>query len=128
MMCLPGAARTFFRECLDEFEAFGLDAARWILETGKQDGENYPVSYNHLVHLMTRNDILALCQAHHAELAAEYCGGILATVSEEQLARAYANPALWQLIVEAEARWSLSPGLSEAGDQMLMVVRKKAGA
>ena len=124
LMCLPGAAHMFFKETLDEFDALGLEAARWILETGLQDGVRYPITYNHLVHLMTRNDVLALCRAHGAEVAAEYCGGFLATVDQAQLERAYANPALWQLLVAAELRWCASPGLAEAGDHLVMVVRK----
>jgi ubiquinone/menaquinone biosynthesis C-methylase UbiE len=124
LMCLPGIARMFFKEALDEFDEFGLDAAKWILETGRQDGTHYPVKYNHIAHFMTRNDVLALCAAHNAELIAGYSGGMLATVSEEQLDRAYANPVLWQLIVEAELRWCAFPGLSEAGDHMVMVVQK----
>lgn len=125
LMCLPGIVRMFFREALDEFAQNGLDAAQWILETGKQDGIHYQVSYNHIAHFMTRNDVLALCQRHGAELIAEYCGGLLATVCDEQLARAYANPQLWQLLVEAELRWDHSPGLSEAGDHMVMVVERR---
>ncbi|HEY3379645.1 MAG TPA: class I SAM-dependent methyltransferase [Armatimonadota bacterium] len=122
LMCLPGAARAAFKVVLDEFEALGLEAAKWLLETGKQDGSNYPITYNHRVHLMTRNDVLALCQAHGAKLIAEYCGGFLSAVSDELLERTYANPRLWQLLLEAELRWDSSPGLSEAGDHMLMVV------
>ncbi|MHB9130768.1 MAG: class I SAM-dependent methyltransferase [Armatimonadota bacterium] len=124
LMCLPGAVRMFFKECLDEFEAFGLEATRWVLETGKQDGVQYPIPYNHIVHIMTRSDVVALCQVHEAELLADYCGGFLATVSDELLNRAYASPQLWQLLVEAELRWDTSPGLSEAGDHMIMVIRR----
>jgi SAM-dependent methyltransferase len=124
LMCLPGAAHTFFKETLDEFDTLGLEAAQWILETGLQDGIRYPVPYNHTVHLMTRNDVLALCRAHGAEVVAEYSGGFLATVNQALLERAYANPGLWALLVEAELRWCASPGLAEAGDHMVMVVRK----
>ena len=124
LMCLPGAVREVFMLALDEFEELGLEAAKWLLETGKQDGINYPIANNHYVHMMTRNDILALCQVHGAEIAASYCGGFLATVDQALLERAYANPALWQLLVEAELRWCASPGLTEAGGHLLMVVRK----
>ncbi len=124
LMCLPGAVHTYFEGAMDEFDTLGLEAARWILETGLQDGVRYPITYNHLVHLMTRNDVLALCQAHGAEVVAEYSGGFLATVDQALLERAYANPVLWQLLVEAELRWCTSPGLTEAGDHLVMVARK----
>lgn len=124
LMCLPGIARMFFRGALDEIEVNGIAAAKWILETGKQDGVHYPVPYNHIAHFMTRNDVVALCEKYHAELIDAYCGGLLATVDEDQLARAYADPALWDLFVAAELRWCASSGLSEAGDHMLMIVRR----
>jgi ubiquinone/menaquinone biosynthesis C-methylase UbiE len=124
LMCLPGVFRMYFRGALDEFDQFGLEAAKWMLETGKQDGVRYPIQYNHIAHFLTRSDVLTLCSAHGAELIAEYCGGLLSTVPEEQLARVYANPALWELLVQAELRWDASPGLSEAGDHMIMVLGK----
>ena len=126
-MCLPGIVRMLFKECLDEFEQYGLDATRWILETGKQDGVQYPVPnhpFTHIAHFLTRSDVLALCRTHEAVLVAEYCGGLLATVGDEQLDRAYANPQLWQLLVDAELRWDTSPGLSEASDHMIMVISR----
>lgn len=123
-MCLPGIFRMFFREALNEFAQNGLAAARWVLETGRQDGVHYPTPTSHIAHFLTRADVVGLCERHGATLLAEYCGGLLATVDEEQLARAYADPEVWQLVVEAELRWGASPGLSEAGDHMVMVVRR----
>jgi len=122
-MCLPGIVHRLLKVCLDEFEQYGLAATQWILETGKQDGVHYPSG--HHAHFLTRNDVLALCRAHGVELIAEYCGGLLATAGDEQLERAYANLQIWQLLVDAELRWGQSPGLSEAGDHMIMVIGRR---
>ncbi len=124
LMCLPGIVRSLFHLARAEFETVSLDAIRWILETGKQDRIHYTVPSQHISHFMTRNDVLALCDRHGAQLVAEYSGGVLATVPAEHLDWTYANPPLWELLVEAELRWCASPGSAESGDHMISVVQR----
>lgn len=59
-MSFIGASLYYLEGIRYEKDQFGLEATRWIFDTGVQDEEHYPVESKHYVHMMRSTEMDAL--------------------------------------------------------------------
>src|ERR1051326_4366316 len=66
VMSLISAVIRAMSDVIEEKRKFGIEATRWLLNTGIQDAEHYQIESKHYVHMMTTRDIDALLQDERA--------------------------------------------------------------
>jgi len=107
-----------------ERQKFGIEATRWLLDTGIQDAEHYPVESKHYIHMMRAQDIDALLQGERIRVVERRSAGLLALAGEECLERAKMDKELWNLLLEREIAWSKRPETLDCGANIIYVIKK----
>ncbi|MBT5873451.1 MAG: class I SAM-dependent methyltransferase [Candidatus Latescibacteria bacterium] len=129
VMSLLSTVIRYMRGLKNEKESYGIDAIRWLLETGIQDGSNYPGPQHakHHVHMMRSDELDALCDDLPATIIEKRAAGLLALAGEEALEVAAQDPDLWQLLLDRELAYSKQPGSLDLGANLLYVLEKESG-
>ena len=109
-----------------EKDTYGIDAIRWLLETGMQDPAHYPgpQDVKHYVHMMRSHELDALLENEPVTIVEKRTAGLLALAGEDTLNRLAEDEALWRLMLEMELAYSKLPGAVDLGANILYVVRK----
>jgi len=124
VMSLLNSVIRFLPGVVEEKKEFGISATKWLMDTGIQDAEHYPVENKNYVHMMNSNDLDVLFEGQNAQIIEKRAAGIFSMAGEEALDQAKADPELWELILSKELEFSKSPACLGCGANMIYVVRK----
>ncbi len=116
LRCMPGI--------VSEKGKFGIEAMRWLLDTGIQDPIHYPVENRHFVHMMKESDLDELFVDQNVRILEKRSAGLFALAEDEALEEARKDDELWPLIVQKELEWSKLPGTLDCGANLIYVVQK----
>lgn len=108
----------------DEKKQFGIDATKWLMDTGIQDAEHYPVNNGHYVHMMKSNDLDALFESPNIQVIEKRAAGIFSMAGGVALDQAKADKELWELILNKEVEFSKNPACLDCGANIIYIVRK----
>ena len=125
VMSLIGTLLRFAKGLRGEKEKYGLGAMQWVLDTGVQDPEHYPVENKHYVHMMRAQELEELFSDEPAEVVEKRAAGLLALAGEEALNDAAEDEELWRLLLEKELEYSRNPAVLDCGLNLLYVLRRK---
>ena len=124
-MSFIGAALYYLEGIRQEKELFGIEATRWIMDTGMQDGEHYPVASKHYVHMMRSAEMDALFANFPVTVEEKSSAGLFTQAGDSALENARADAQLWQLILEKEIAFTKLPGTLDCGMNIIYVLRKQ---
>jgi ubiquinone/menaquinone biosynthesis C-methylase UbiE len=124
VMSLLNSLMRYLPAIVNEKNQFGIDATKWLMDTGIQDAEHYPVDNKHYVHMMKSNEIDALFESQNVEVIEKRAAGLFSMAGEEALNQAKADKELWELILSKEVEFSKNPACLDCGANIIYVVRK----
>jgi ubiquinone/menaquinone biosynthesis C-methylase UbiE len=124
VISLLNSLMRFLAAVAEEKKQFGIDATKWLMDTGIQDAEHYPVDNRHYVHMMKSNDLDALFEGQNIEVVEKRAAGLFSMAGEEALDQAKADKELWELILSKEVEFSKNPACLDCGANIIYVVRK----
>lgn len=119
-----GSAMFYLDAIRQEKNQFGMEATRWIFETGLQDGEHYPSLKKHYVHMMRSAQLDALFAGFPAEVIERRSAGLFSLAGDEAVEAARQDAEFWELILDKEIAFSKLPGTLDCGMNLIYVVRK----
>ncbi len=114
----------FLPAIIDEKKQFGLNATKWLMDTGIQDPAHYPVENRHYLHMLRSRDLDALFEHANVEILEKRAAGLFALAGLDALNRAEADEELWRLILSKELEFSRNPACLDCGANIIYVVRK----
>ncbi|MEK5493034.1 class I SAM-dependent methyltransferase [Paenibacillus sp. FSL R7-0297] len=106
------------------YEKFGLEATRWIFDTGIQDEEHYPVESKHYIHMMRSTEMDALFAQFPVRIQERSSAGLFTQAGDSALEKARNDKDFWKLIVEQELAFTKLPGTLDCGMNLIYVVQK----
>lgn len=109
---------------VEEKGQFGLAATAWLLETGIQDAEHYPVASRNYLHMMQSRDLDALFAGRDVQMIEKRAAGVFSLAGDDALQQAKADRELWDLILDKELAFSRDPAYLDCGANFIYVVRK----
>jgi len=124
VMSLVGSVLRYSKGLRSEKQKYGLGAMQWVLDTGVQDPEHYPVKSKNYVHMMRAQEVDELLNGEPAEVVERRAAGLLALAGEEALDDAAEDEELWRLLLEKELEYSRNPAVLDCGLNLLYVVRR----
>ncbi|WP_342556181.1 class I SAM-dependent methyltransferase [Paenibacillus sp. FSL R7-0652] len=123
-MSFIGASLYYLDGIRYEKKQFGLEASRWIMDTGVQDEEHYPVPSKHYIHMMRSSELDALFAAFPVSVQERSSAGLYTQAGDAALENARRDREFWKLIVEKEIEFTKLPGTLDAGMNIIYVVQK----
>ena len=123
-IALLNSLMRFLSGIVDEKKQFGIEATKWLMDTGIQDAEHYPVDNKHYVHMMNSNDLNALFENQNVQVIEKRAAGLFSMAGEEALDQAKADKELWELILNKEVEFSRNPACLDLGANIIYVARK----
>ena len=124
VMSLLNSLIRFLPGIVEEKGQFGIGATKWLMDTGIQDAEHYPVENENYVHMMNSKEFDSLFDGLNVQIIEKRAAGIFSMAGEEALDQAKADKELWQLILSKELEFSKDPVCLGCGANMIYVVRK----
>ena len=115
----------FLPALVKEKQQFGITATKWLMDTGAQDAEHYPVDNRHYVRMMRSKDLDDLFEGQNGQVIEKRAAGFFSMAGEEALDQAKADKELWELILSKEIEFSKNPACLDCGANIIYVVRKK---
>ncbi|MFD2878186.1 methyltransferase domain-containing protein [Paenibacillus rhizoplanae] len=123
-MSFIGASMYYLDGIRYEKDQFGIEATKWIMNTGIQDEEHYPVPSKHYVHMMRSAELDALFAQFPVNILERSSAGLYTQAGDAALANARGDQEFWKLIVEQEIAFTKLPGTLDCGMNLIYVVRK----
>ncbi|MEK4852089.1 class I SAM-dependent methyltransferase [Paenibacillus sp. FSL H7-0756] len=123
-MSFIGASMYYLEGIRYEKDQFGIDATRWIMNTGIQDEEHYPVPSKHYIHMMRSCELDALLARFPVNILERSSAGLYTQAGDAALENARADQEFWKLIVEQEIAFTKLPGTLDSGMNLIYVARK----
>lgn len=123
-MSFIGASLYYLDGIRNEKKQFGIDATRWIFDTGIQDEEHYPVPSKHYVHIMRSDQMDELFNQFPVKILERSSAGLYTQSGDEALENARKDKEYWELIVEKEIQFTKLPGTLDCGMNIIYVVQK----
>ncbi|WP_019909458.1 class I SAM-dependent methyltransferase [Paenibacillus sp. HW567] len=123
-MSFIGASLYYLEGIRYEKDQFGLEATRWLLDTGIQDEEHYPVESKHYVHMMRSTEMDALFAQFPVKVRERSSAGLFTQAGDSALENARNDKELWKLIVEKEIAFTKLQGTLDCGMNLIYVVQK----
>lgn len=124
-MSFIGASFHFLHGIQQEKETFGIEATRWVFDTGIQDEAHYPVASRHYVHMMRSSEMDALFARFPLDILERSAAGLFTQAGDLALESARQDAAFWKLIVEKEVAWTKLPGTLDCGMNIIYAARKR---
>jgi ubiquinone/menaquinone biosynthesis C-methylase UbiE len=124
VISLLNSLMRFLAAVAEEKKQFGIDATKWLMDTGIQDAEHYPVDNRHYVHMMKSNDLDALFEGQNIEVVEKRAAGLFSMAGEEALDQAKADKELWELILSKEVEFSKNPACLDCVRILFMLLEK----
>ncbi len=126
-MSFIGASLYYLDGIRHEKNTFGIEATRWVFDTGIQDAEHYPVPSKHYVHMMRSGEMDALFAQFPLEVLERSSAGLFTQAGDIALENARQDAELWKLIIEKEIAFTKIPGTLDCGMNMIYVAKKSDG-
>lgn len=104
-MSFIGASLYYLDGIRYEKDQFGLEATKWIINTGIQDEGHFPVPSKHYVHMMRSSEMDAL-------------------FADSALENARQDKEFWKLIIEKEIAFTKLQGTHDCGMNIIYVLEK----
>ncbi|AIQ41754.1 class I SAM-dependent methyltransferase [Paenibacillus sp. FSL R5-0912] len=123
-MSFIGASLYYLEGIRYEKDQFGLEATRWIFDTGIQDEEHYPVESKHYIHMMRSTEMDALFAQFPVRIQERSSAGLFTQAGDSALEKARNDKDFWKLIVEQELAFTKLPGTLDCGMNLIYVVQK----
>ena len=124
VMSKIGSLMYYMEGMAQEKEKFGIEATRWLFETGIQDEEHYPVPSKHYVHMMTSSQVDALIVDKNVKILEKSSAGLFSHAKEEILGEIKYDKELWDCILKNEILFTKNPGTLDCGINMIYVIQK----
>lgn len=124
VMSKIGSLMYYMEGMAQEEEKFGIEATRWLFETGIQDEEHYPVPSKHYVHMMTSSQVDALLVDKNVKILEKSSAGLFSHAKEEILGEIKYDKELWDCILKNEILFTKNPGTLDCGINMIYVIQK----
>lgn len=124
VMSKIGSLMYYMEGMAQEKEKFGIEATRWLFETGIQDEEHYPVPSKHYVHMMTSSQVDALLVDKNVKILEKSSAGLFSHAKEEILGEIKYDKELWDCILKNEILFTKNPGTLDCGINMIYVIQK----
>jgi ubiquinone/menaquinone biosynthesis C-methylase UbiE len=123
-MSFIGASLYYLKGIQYEKDQFGIEATRWIFDTGIQDEEHYPVASKHYVHMMRSSEMDALFAEFPVKVQERSSAGLFTQAGDSAIENARNDKELWNLIIEKEIAFTKLQGTLDCGMNIIYVVRK----
>ncbi|MBB6020250.1 ubiquinone/menaquinone biosynthesis C-methylase UbiE [Paenibacillus sp. JGP012] len=123
-MSFIGASLYYLEGIRYEKDQFGMEATKWLMDTGVQDEEHYPVPSKHFIHMMRSTELDALLALFPVRVQERSSAGLYTQAGDSALDHARNDPEFWKLIVEKEIEFTKLPGTLDAGMNLIYVVQK----
>lgn len=123
-MSFIGASLYYLGGIHYEKNQFGIEATKWLFDTGIQDEAHYPVPSKHYVHMMRSSELDALFSQFPVEVVERSAAGLYSHGGDEALENARNDKELWELIVQKEIEFTKLPGTLDCGMNIIYVVKK----
>lgn len=123
-MSFIGASLYYLDGIRYEKNQFGIDATKWIFNTGIQDEEHYPVASKHYVHMMRSSEMDSLFAQFPVEIKERSSAGLFTQAGDSALENARNDKELWELIVENEIKFTKMSGTLDCGMNIIYVAQK----
>lgn len=123
-MSFIGASLYYLDGIRYEKDQFGMQATKWIFDTGVQDEEHYPVPSKHYVHMMRSNQMDELFNQFSVNIIERSSAGLFTQAGDIALENARNDREFWELIVEKEIQFTKLPGTLDCGMNIIYVVQK----
>lgn len=123
-MSFIGASLYYLDGIRAEKNQFGIEATKWVFDTGVQDEEHYPVSGKHYIHMMRSNEMDALFAEFPVEVKERSSAGLFTQAGDSALENARQDKEFWELIVEKEIQFTKLEGTLDCGMNMIYAVQK----
>ncbi|MBN2797279.1 MAG: class I SAM-dependent methyltransferase [Clostridia bacterium] len=123
-MSFIGASLYYLEGIRSEKEQFGIEATKWLFQTGIQDEEHYPVPSKHYVHMMRSDEMEALFETLPVKIVERSSAGLYTQAGDEAIENARKDPEYWEFIVEKEIEFTKLPGTLDCGMNIIYVVQK----
>jgi SAM-dependent methyltransferase len=114
----------FLPGIVEEKGLFGIDATKWLMETGIQDAEHYPVENKNYVHMMMSKELDSLFDGLNVQILEKRAAAVFSMAGEEALDLAKADQELWEVILGKEIECSRNPACLDCGANIIYVVKK----
>jgi len=124
VMSLLSSLIRFLPGIVEEKGQFGIDATKWLMDTGIQDAEHYPVENKNYVHMMNSIEFDSLFDGLNVQIIEKRAAGIFSMAGEEALDQAKADKELWELILRKEIEFSKNPSCLGCGANMIYIIKK----
>ena len=123
-MSFIGASLYYLGGIHHEKKQFGIQASKWIFDTGIQDEEHYPVESKHYVHIMRSDQMDALFEHFPLNVVEKSSAGLYTQAGNEALENARKDKEFWELLVKKEIEFTKLPGTLDSGMNIIYVVQK----
>lgn len=123
-MSFIGASLYYLDGIRYEKDQFGIEATRWVFDTGVQDGEHYPVASKHYVHMMRSTEMDALFAEFPVKVQERSSAGLFTQAGDSAIENARNDKEYWKLIIEKEIAFTKLQGTLDCGMNIIYVVRK----
>ena len=123
-MSFIGASLYYLDGIRYEKDQFGIEATKWIFDTGVQDGEHYPSESMHYVHMMRSAEMDALFAQFPVRVQERSSAGLFTQAGDSAIENARNDKEFWKLIVEKEIAFTKLQGTLDCGMNIIYVVQK----
>ncbi len=107
-----------------EKDQFGLDATKWLFNTGIQDEEHYPVLSKHYVHMMRSSEMDSLFYKFSLDILEKSSAGLFTHAGDIALENARHDKEFWEFIVKKEIEFTKLPSTLDCGMNIIYVAKK----
>lgn len=123
-MSIIGSSLFYLDGIREEKSLFGIEATKWLFDTGVQDEEHYPVSGKHYVHMMRSTEMDALFSNFPVKVVERSSAGLFSQSGNDALENARQDKEFWELIVKHEIEFTKLQGTLDCGMNIIYVVEK----
>lgn len=123
-MSFIGASLYYLDGIRMEKNQFGIEATKWVFNTGIQDEEHYPVPSKHYVHMMRSSEMDALFAEFPVTVRERSSAGLFTQAGDMALENARQDQEFWNLIIEQEIAFTKLQGTLDCGMNIIYVVQK----
>ncbi len=123
-MSFIGASLYYLDGIRYEKDQFGIEATKWVFDTGVQDEDHYPVPSKHYVHMMRSSEMDELFSHFPVHVLERSSAGLFSQSGDVALENARNDREFWELIVEKELAFTKMPGTLDCGMNIIYVIEK----
>lgn len=123
-MSFIGASLYYLDGIRYEKDQFGLEATKWIFNTGIQDEAHYPVLSKHYVHMMRSTEMDTLFAQFPVRIKERSSAGLFTQAGDSALENARSDKEFWELLIEKEIQFTKLQGTLDCGMNLIYIVQK----